>query len=1063
MNDSDIKFFTNEAGSALYDRFLKTLEYARFFDVLVGYFRTSGFDAIYRALDGIEKIRILVGLDVDSKAVDIYNSANPQSTFDFESHKKTRNQFSDSLQTEMVSSEDNREVHQSVKKFIEFIQEGKLEIRAYPSRDIHAKVYIIRYGKPVSNVTFGSVITGSSNFSQSGLVAQREFNVELKDRQDVKFALEKFEKLWAESVDLSQEYIDTIQKKTWLNDQITPYELYLKLIYEYLEEDINLEDEFEEFLPKGFLRLQYQKQAAIQARKILERYNGVFLADVVGLGKTFVTSLLLQQMPTARKLIICPPVLQSYWNDTLFDFGIQRYEVQSLGKLEHIIRKSPDRFDIVIIDEAHRFRNETTQSYASLFEICRRKKIILVSATPLNNTIDDIFSQVKLFQAPRRSAIPGVPNLEQFFSKLRGKLVGLDKRSPEYALALNEVSNEIRDRILKYIMVRRTRNDVTNYFSDDIHKQGLSFPEVSPPKKITYHFSGSIETTFNKTIKLLRDFKYARYVPLTYVESEQLTAFQLQQQKNIGGFMKSLLVKRLESSFYAFRQSIGRFIESYEKFIKMFNEGMVYISKKVDVYELLEKDSVEELEDYVEQEKAQKYKSDKFSESFSEHLKSDLNILKRIRNLWATVNEDPKLDEFISKLKFHDTLAGKKLIIFTESRETGDYLYENLIKEFPLEVVFYSGQGGRHTNENAKYTHQIARDMIKANFDPNNPEQQNDFRILITTDMLAEGINLHRGNIIINYDLPWNPTRVMQRTGRVNRLGTEHQHIHIFNFFPTTQSDVHLGLEANIVSKIQLFHNILGEDAKYLSDGEEIGSQQLFDTLNNKKTYTGEEEEGDTELKYLDVIRQIRDNDSSLFKKIKSLPRKARSGFKTETISKNRLVTFFRQGHLKKFYTNEGTKVEEITFFDAVDKLECKPETLRQEPPENYFDMLSANKHKFELDTTIGDEPSGRRGGRSNLRYILNRLNDKQFLSYGGFTESDEDYLNMIRRILEDGSVAKRTAKDIKGEIEIIEEPLKILMILRRHIPQPEKFLHLYTIPSANKREVILSGYLLKS
>jgi superfamily II DNA or RNA helicase len=261
--------------------------------------------------------------------------------------------------------------------------------------------------------------------------------------------LEKFEKLWAEGVDLTQEYIDTIQTKTWLNDKITPYELYLKLIYEYLEEDINLEDEFEEFLPKGFLRLQYQKQAAVQARKILERYNGVFLADVVGLGKTFVTSLLLQQMPMARKLIICPPVLQSYWKDTLFDFGIQRYEVQSLGKLEQIIRKSPDRFDIVVIDEAHRFRNETTQSYASLFEICRRKKVVLVSATPLNNTIDDIFSQIKLFQAPRRSAIPGVPNLEQFFSKLRSKLIGLDRNSPEYLQAVKEVSNVSRDKVRK--------------------------------------------------------------------------------------------------------------------------------------------------------------------------------------------------------------------------------------------------------------------------------------------------------------------------------------------------------------------------------------------------------------------------------------------------------------------------------------------------------------------------------------------------------------------------------------------------------------------------------------
>ncbi len=153
-------------------------------------------------------------------------------------------------------------------------------------------------------------------------------------------------------------------------------------------------------------------------------------------------------------------------------------------------------------------------------------------------------------------------------------------------------------------------------------------------------------------------------------------------------------------------------------------------------------------------------------------------------------------------------------------------------------------------------------------------------RILIATDVLAEGINLHRSNVVINYDLPWNPTRVLQRAGRVNRLGSQHlTNVHIFNFFPTTQSDAHLGLEMNITNKIQMFHDILGEDAKYLTDGEEIGSQELFNTLNNKKAYTGEDEEGDSELKYLEMMRKIRDENPDLFQKIKNLPKKARSGF----------------------------------------------------------------------------------------------------------------------------------------------------------------------------------------
>ena len=161
------------------------------------------------------------------------------------------------------------------------------------------------------------------------------------------------------------------------------------------------------------------------------------------------------------------------------------------------------------------------------------------------------------------------------------------------------------------------------------------------------------------------------------------------------------------------------------------------------------------------------------------------------------------------------------------------------------------------------------------NFDPNNKNQQNDIRILITTDILAEGINLHRANILINYDLPWNPTRVLQRAGRINRLGTTHTNIYIFNFFPTTHADLHLGLEVNITNKIQMFHDILGEDAKYLSDGEVIGSQELFDTLNNKTAYTGEDEEVDSELKYLEMMRNIRDEQPELFEQNKTVTQKS--------------------------------------------------------------------------------------------------------------------------------------------------------------------------------------------
>jgi HKD family nuclease len=724
IDHSDLTFFTNEEGQSLLSRFKATLKDTQLFDVLVGYFRTSGFYQLYESLEPVEKIRILVGLNVDRETYDIMQYHEQMGMLDFESHQRTKKQFQQNLKTEIETSiENDNHLEIGINKFIEFLKTDcenqeqdkstggngkKLEIRAYPSKNIHAKVYIGRFYP--DDRDYGFVITGSSNFSESGFIANREFNVELRKKMDVKFAENQFNTLWKESVDISDDFIDTITKKTWLNDEITPYELYLKLIYEYLEEDINLADEFDPFLPDGFMKLKYQSQAAIQAKKILETYNGVFLADVVGLGKTFITALLLQQLQ-GRTLIVCPPVLKDYWKHSLFDFGVRSFEVESLGKLEHIIKRGLERFDYIVVDEAHRFRNENTQSYANLLDICRGKKVILVTATPLNNTVDDIFAQIKLFQAPKNSTIPGVPNLEKFFNGLKTKLKKVEKTDPQYKTLIKEVSNDIKNSILRYVMVRRTRTDVVKFFKGDMEKQGLVFPEVENPEQIIYKYEGKLETVFNETIKYLHLFTYARYTPLLYyVGNKMLSELEKQQQRNVGGFMKGILVKRLESSFFAFRQSVDRFIDSYERFIDMYNNGTVYISKKVNVYDLLDNDDIDKLESLVDEDKASKYDSKDFRKEFVETLEFDLQILKDIKTLWTKVDQDPKLVQFIAELKSNKALKKNKLVVFTESKETGDYLYNALIEEFPNQVMFYSSIGGRHTNKTLTSNHAISRE-----------------------------------------------------------------------------------------------------------------------------------------------------------------------------------------------------------------------------------------------------------------------------------------------------------------------------------------------------------------
>lgn len=1057
---SDLTFITNEGEQNLLERFKVLIKDTEFFDVLVGYFRTSGFYKLQESLESVSKIRILVGLNVDQKTYELIESTDTQ-RLNFHSSKEIKQKLRRHTKDEMENSDDNLNTEMGINKFLEFLANGKLEFRAYSKANIHSKVYISRFSE--GDRDYGRVITGSSNFSASGLVDNLEFNVELKNRPDVEFALEKFEELWKESVDITEDYVETVREETWLNDSITPYEIYLKLLYEYFREDIDLDEVKEEvFLPEGFKELKYQLQAVTSAKKILDAYNGVFLADVVGLGKTFISALLAQKL-IGKILVICPPVLKDYWHETFRDFGVRGFDVESQGKLDHIIRKGT-QYDYVFVDEAHRFRNEGTQGYEKLHQICFGKKVILVSATPLNNSISDIYSQLKLFQVPRKSTIPGIPNLEDYFLSLRKRLSSYEKTDPEYFQVVKETSKDVRDRLLRHVMVRRTRAEIQEYFHEDLELQKLSFPEIGDPQRIIYEFDSATNDVFCETIRLLKLFKYSRYTPLLYLK-EGPSELVKQSQLNVGGFMKAILVKRLESSFYAFMKTVKRFISSYEKFIDMYNGGAVYISRSVDVYDYLDNDNEEELLGLVDDQdvrKVQKYSSESFIEELFIHLNFDLELLKRIKYLWSGVEKDPKLNQFIYELKNDAALKTNRSIIFTESKETGDYLYENLSRVFPGEVMFYSSHGGIYKGAEMNIT--ASRDLIKENFDPNNKTTKSDLRLLITTDVLAEGINLHRANTVINYDLPWNPTKVMQRVGRINRLGTEHFSLYAYNFFPTSESDEHLGLEANIKSKIQAFHETLGEDAKYITEEEEPVTHELFgdrlyDILSDKRSYEGENEE-ESDLRYLRILRDIRDNETTLFRKIERLPRKVRSSRRYSGDS-DRLITFFRKGKLKKFLVTEGNDSRELSFFEAINYFKCDQETPRARIPlEIYYQFLGVNKAEFN-SLTSGEPAMGVQfRSNSNEGYILRRLKSREIKMSEGLTDEEREFLGKTIVAFEYGIVPKRTSRKLKRLIEVEPEPAKVILILRDTIPDSILKFNPLGYTHREKSQIVLSQYL---
>ncbi len=676
--DTDLTFITNEKDRNLLERFKVLIKDTKFFDVLVGYFYTTGFYALYKSLENTKKIRILIGISTGKTTFDLIQKSYQQALQ--LSHAETKEQFSDLVTDEMSVSEDSREVEEGVLKFIEWLKNGKLEIKAYPAQNIHSKLYIMTFAEGDRDI--GRVITGSSNFTQSGLVDNLEFNVELKNRADYVFARQKFDELWDDAVDVSKRYIQTIQEKTWLNQNITPYELYLKFLYEYFKDELGQTDElFLKYLPHEFKRLEYQEQAVLNAKKILMEYGGVFISDVVGLGKTYISAMLAGQLD-GRTLVIAPPVLlektnPGSWTNVFSDFRVHA-DFESLGKLDDLLIRGTEKYTNIIIDEAHRFRTETTVTYEKLAEICRGKRVLLVTATPYNNTPKDILSLLKLFQKAKKSTIPNLPDLEGFFNGLDKKLKKLD-RQKDYARYINivkENAREIRERVLKYLMVRRTRTEIEKYFSDDITKQGLKFPYVEKPIPLFYELNEKEDEIFNKTIELVaQKFRYARYMPMLYYKG-RVDQLEKQSQRNMGRFMKILLVKRLESSFFAFRNSVDRFIHSYEMFIKEFHNGNVYVSKKYTnkIFELLEDDDDEAVQRLIDKGRAEKYESSEFEEGFLQDLERDHNVLLEIKRLWQHIDRDPKLLKFLNALSTEPVLKENHLIIFTESKETANYL-----------------------------------------------------------------------------------------------------------------------------------------------------------------------------------------------------------------------------------------------------------------------------------------------------------------------------------------------------------------------------------------------------
>ena len=963
------KFFTNQCGNTLYDKLRNIAspsgmdEKFRLFRAVTGYFRSSGYFKLRRELTKVTKIQILVGIDLDN--LFRKQSAAGEMFFGMNS-EEAKKCYTSSFVADVRAAGYEKEVEEGILQFCDDVIAGRLEMRVHKSKNLHAKFYLCLPENYNEN-SDGWVIMGSSNLTDSGLgtihAERYELNVAMKDYDDVAYCNSEFERLWADGEPISPGDIAGAKALTHLGQEPTPFEVFMRVLIDILGD--MAEDGFSMDLPPGMLDLKYQRDAVVHGYSLLRKYDGFFLADVVGLGKTIVSAMIAKRFigengTRTKILVVCPPSVEDNWKSTFERFGITKRQAHFVtsGSLHKVLDENaagylaPEEYDLVIADESHGYRNANTKSFDELQRICRaprpqggnvagiRKKVILVTATALNNSPTDLLNQIRLFQYDRESTIDGVRDLPAFFAPLikaykdevsKAKASGkVDTR------AIDAIYEKIRKGVLEKIMVRRTRQNILNdtEYAKDLKAQGVVFPSVEPPREVLYRMDAPLAALFAETNLILTDdIHYARYRAIEFLAQKFRKRYP--NAKQVAGILAAVfrthMVKRLESSFFAFRKSLDNFCRMTQEMIDMFSANSILIIPDLDVSGYLEKGKTfdeiigiaETLRGYKEKDIS--YAAEDFDPSLLAMLKADLTRLQDLRARWAKVKGDPKLDEFASLLKgelfkkAHN--PERKLVVFSESTDTLAYLERELsLRLGRKDILMIDAENrGPHKGD------------ISANFDANyKGEHKNDFNILLCSDALAEGVNLHRSNIVVNYDSPWNATRLMQRIGRVNRIGSSAPHVWNYIFYPSDQGNRVIGLYEHSLAKMQGFHSALGEDSKIYSREELLREFALYNT--------NPHDDIDDLIRYYRLLQRFRAKDPAGYARIKALPAKCRVARVAKAIhSYIGTLVYLSSPSRTAFYAVAPDKsLRQLSSMEMLKNLEAAP----NEPPAKWSDAL---------------------------------------------------------------------------------------------------------------------------
>ena len=992
IQQSNSHIFTNRDGNTLMKEFEGVLQHnpqIRNLDAVVGFLRASGYFSLRPFLDSINKVRVLIGIDVDKYIAE----AARQGKLFFGAEDNVKQDCLRQIRKDIESSNYRKEIEDGMFQMVQDLLDGKLELRAHPSKKIHAKIYVL-YPDDFNQYTQGMAITGSSNLSGNGLgiteERQYEFNVKMTQHEDVQFAKDEFEQLWEEAkgCEISADDLKTSIDRTYLKGDVSPYDLYIKMLMEYFSDRILETDNDDPFdMPEGYIKYDYQMDAVIEGYQKLIRYDGFFLADVVGLGKTVIATMIAKKFliengrDHTKILVVYPPAVEQNWKTTFKDFGIDKYaNFISNGSLSKILDEdnynywNADEYDLVLVDEAHKFRSHTTSAFEQLQEICKmprvetgnipgyKKKVMLISATPMNNTPADLYNEIMLFQDPRHCTIDGVGNLTAFFAPLIVEFRKLRNNPDADIRDFKKLAEKVRDRVIKPLTVRRTRTDIESVprYNKDVN----GFPKVERPVESRYELNEHLANLFERAMHTLdKDLTYARYQAIAYLNPEVSNGLYDNAElisRSLAGIRKNGLVKRLESSFYAFQVSIQNFRQANQNMLDMFANDKVFIAPDLDINLLLENGlSEEEIEEKLNSKaetnpKNAVFHAADFRPEFVEMLQADQAILEKMWNDWQDISDDDdsKFAKFQELLKHElfkaDRNPEQKLVVFSESVDTVEYL-ERRINRSDVLVISSSNRSQQFKT-------------IRENFDANYKTKLNDYNIILTTDVLAEGVNLHRSNVIVNYDTPWNSTRLMQRIGRVNRIGSASKHIYNYVFYPSREGNKEINLNQIAVSKIQTFHSTFGEDNQIYSQNEILDRNlsKLFD-----EALKEQKKDFNQEIPYYEELRSLYQTNRREYNRIAKLSLRSRTGREPHTVDGVTLsgdTLVFLKTNFRKVFFLVSENAEEISVLDALKYFKASPDEKPTERIKEHHQHVEKALLKFRTirDTEIQQEETSK-------------------------------------------------------------------------------------------------------